>query len=147
LFLKTAYSKRLFRKWILRNHGVYKGHHMTCLCRHRGNAGVLLQPIRSPALGGRGWSAPRSGLFTPGNNLILIVPEAGLASEPVWTAWDISLLPGVDPRTVQSIATCCIDYPIPTRPPVMGYTNHKLFCANYGCSMLLSVLFCIIVEI
>jgi hypothetical protein len=32
-----------------------------------GNAAVLFRPIHNPALGG-GWSAPRSGLFTPGKD-------------------------------------------------------------------------------
>jgi hypothetical protein len=33
-----------------------KGHPMTCLCRHKGEAGVALQPIHKLALEGDGWS-------------------------------------------------------------------------------------------
>ena len=37
------------------------------------------------ALNGGGWSAPRPGRFTPGNEPVLIVQEAGWAPGPVWT--------------------------------------------------------------
>jgi hypothetical protein len=41
--------------------------------------------ISTSALEGGGWSAPRSGRFTPGKDLVPIVQEAGWAPEPVWT--------------------------------------------------------------
>jgi hypothetical protein len=37
------------------------------------------------ALDGGGWSTPRSGRFTPGNDPVPIVQEAGWAPRPVWT--------------------------------------------------------------
>src|SRR5215510_10243366 len=36
-------------------------------------------------LEGGGWSAPRSGRFTPGKDPVPIVQEAGWAPGPVWT--------------------------------------------------------------
>jgi hypothetical protein len=44
-------------------------HHMTCLCRHRGEAKIQLQPFHNPALEGGGWSAPFSNYITLGKNL------------------------------------------------------------------------------
>ena len=37
------------------------------------------------ALDGFGWSTPHPGRLTPGKDLVLIVQEAGWASELVWT--------------------------------------------------------------
>ena len=37
------------------------------------------------ALNGGGWSTPRLGRFTPGNDPVTIVQEAGWAPGPVWT--------------------------------------------------------------
>ena len=34
---------------------------------------------------GGGWSTPRPGRLTPGNDRVPIVQEAGWASGPVWT--------------------------------------------------------------
>jgi hypothetical protein len=39
----------------------------------------------TPALDGGGWSTPRPGRFTPGNDPVPIVQEAGWAPGPVWT--------------------------------------------------------------
>jgi hypothetical protein len=37
------------------------------------------------ALDGGGWSSPRSGPFTPGNDPVPIVQQGGWAPGPVWT--------------------------------------------------------------
>ena len=62
------------------NTGERKGHPKTCLRRHR-----EVQPIRNLALGGDGWSAPRSGRFTSRKDPVNITQEVGWGSEPVWT--------------------------------------------------------------
>jgi hypothetical protein len=36
-----------------------------------------------------GWSTPRPGRFTPGNNPVPIVQEAGWATGPVWTGAEV----------------------------------------------------------
>ena len=77
---------------------------MTCLCRHRGEAEVYVQPIRNPALEGGGWSAPCSGHFTPWKDQVPI-QDAGWASGPVWMARKISPAPGFDPQTVRPVAS------------------------------------------
>ena len=48
-----------------------------------------------------GWSTPRPGRFTPGNDPVPIVQEVGWAPGPVWT--------GYDPRNVQPVASCYTD--------------------------------------
>jgi hypothetical protein len=85
-----------------------KAHPMKYLFRHRREAEVYLQPIRNPALEGGGWSAPRSGRFSPGEDPVPSVQENGCASRPVWTTRSPSL--GFDPRTVQAVASCYTDY-------------------------------------
>jgi hypothetical protein len=58
-------------------------------------------------LGGRrgGWSAPCPGRFTPGNDPVPIVQEAGWAPGPVWACAKNLAPPGFDLRTVQPIAS------------------------------------------
>jgi hypothetical protein len=59
-----------------------KGHSMTCLSWHRGEAEILLQPICNPAIGS-GWLASRFACFSPVNDPVPIVEEVVLASRPV----------------------------------------------------------------
>jgi hypothetical protein len=61
------------------NTGERKGHPMTYLSWQREE----VQSIRN--LARDGWSAPRSGRFTPRKDPVNITQEAGWASEPVWT--------------------------------------------------------------
>jgi hypothetical protein len=46
------------------------------------------------ALHGVGWSTPRPGRFTPGEDPVIIVHEAGWAPEPVWTGAENLALTG-----------------------------------------------------
>jgi len=64
------------------------------------------------ALDGGGWLTPHLGLFTPGEDPVAIVQEAGLALWPVWTVRKTSPLPGLDTRTVQLVASRYIDYTV-----------------------------------
>jgi hypothetical protein len=48
-----------------------KGHPITGHQGPRGGAEVQLYSFSTSALGGGGWSAPRPGRFTPGNNNLL----------------------------------------------------------------------------
>jgi len=61
-----------------------------------------------------GWSMPRPGRFTPGKDPVPILQEAGWAPGAVWTGAKISLPPGFDPRTVQSVASRYTDCAILT---------------------------------
>jgi len=76
---------------------------MICLCRHRGEAEVLLQNIRNV------WvvsTTPRP--FYPVKR-----HTAGWALGPVWTVQKIPPPSGFDPRTVQLKASPYIVYAIP----------------------------------
>jgi len=64
------------------------------------------------SLDGGGWLTPRLGRFTPGEDPVTIVQEAGLAPWPVWTARKFSPLPGFDTRTIQLVASRYIDYTV-----------------------------------
>jgi hypothetical protein len=66
---------------------------------------VWFQPTRNLALQSGGWSTPRFGPFTPGNEP---VQEAELASEPVWK---ISLTPGLDSLTFRMKSLYELRYP------------------------------------
>jgi hypothetical protein len=55
---------------------------------------------------------PRLCSFTPGEDPVTIVHEAGLAPWPVWTVRKVSPLPGFDTRTVQVVASRYIDYTV-----------------------------------
>jgi hypothetical protein len=48
--------------------------------------------------------------FTHGNNPTLFVKEAGWTPGPFWTAAENSALLGLDPRTVQPVASHCTHY-------------------------------------
>jgi hypothetical protein len=55
---------------------------------HEGREGEQMYSSTLPstsALNVSGWSTPRPGHFTPGKDPVLIVQEAGLAPEKVWT--------------------------------------------------------------
>ena len=52
-----------------------------------------------------GESTPRPGCFTPGEDPVPLVQEAGWAPGPAWTGLEnLSPPPGFDPRTVQRVA-------------------------------------------
>jgi hypothetical protein len=58
------------------------------------------------ALDEGGWSTPRPGRFTPGNETrYLLYREAGWAPGPVWTGAENLAPPRFDPRTVQLVAS------------------------------------------
>ena len=63
---------------------------------------------------GVGWSTPSPGRFTPGKDPVPIVQEAGWAPGPVWTCAENLAPPGLDPATVQPVASRYTDYA--TRP-------------------------------
>jgi hypothetical protein len=65
------------------------------------------------ALDGGGWSTPRLGFFTPGNDPVPVLQEAGWAPGPVSTGAENLAPPGFDPRTVQLVASRYTDYAIP----------------------------------
>ena len=60
------------------------------------------------ALDGGGWSTPRPGGFTPGNDQVTFVQEDGWAQGPIWTGAKNLDLPGFDPWTVQPHEECTI---------------------------------------
>ena len=51
--------------------------------------------------------------FTPGNDPVPIVQEAGWAPKPVWIGTENLAPPGFDPRTFQPVASRYTDYAIP----------------------------------
>ena len=61
---------------------------------------------------------PRLGWFTPGNDPLPIVQEAGWALGSFWTGAENLATPGFDPPAVQSVASCYTDYAI--RPAHMA---------------------------
>ena len=58
---------------------------MTYPCMHRSKAKYSSNPFPSSVLERVGLSAPRPDRFTPGNEPVPIVEEAGWVSWPVWT--------------------------------------------------------------
>jgi hypothetical protein len=91
-----------------------KGVTMICLCRHRGEAKVQLQPICNLELG-QGWSAPHSGHFSPTIDTVPIAQEAGWSSRQAWTAWKISPCEDSIPRpssTQPNAILCCSGCPL-----------------------------------
>ena len=81
---------------------------------HRGSRGIAL-PFRDHGTKEAEWSASRPGpLFTPREDPVPIVKEAGWAPGPVWTGAETLAPPGFDPRTVQPVASRYTDYA--TRP-------------------------------
>jgi hypothetical protein len=65
------------------------------------------------ALDGVGWSTPRPGRFTPGNDPVPIVQETGWPQGRSGRVLKISPPPGFNPRTVQLVASRYTDYAIP----------------------------------
>jgi hypothetical protein len=61
------------------------GHPITGHRGARGGEEVQLYSFSTSALGGGGWSAPRPGRFTPGQDPVPSVQAAGWAPGPVWT--------------------------------------------------------------
>jgi hypothetical protein len=51
------------------------------------------------------WLASNLGRFTPGNDPIPIVWEAGWATGPLWMDAKMSPKPGLDPLTVRAVAS------------------------------------------
>jgi hypothetical protein len=51
--------------------------------------------------------------FTPGEDPVPIVQEAGWAPEPVWIGAENLAPPGFDPQTFQPVASRYTDYAIP----------------------------------
>jgi hypothetical protein len=62
-----------------------------------------------------GWSAPRSGRFTPRKDPVPIVQEAGWAPGPVWKFAKNLAPTRIDPRIVQPVASLYTDWAIPAR--------------------------------
>ena len=76
---------------------------------------------------GGGWSAPRPGRSTPGNDPVPIVQSAGWDPGPVWTgAENLATPPGFDPRTVQPVASRYTDWAIPAALSLEAYLRIKL---------------------
>jgi hypothetical protein len=76
------------------------------------------------ALDGGGWSAPRSGSFTPGNDSVPIAQEAGWAPGPVWTGAKNSRPPRFDPRTVQPVASPYTYWATPAMTSLLRVLSH-----------------------
>ena len=70
------------------------------------------------------WSALRAGRFTPVQDPISIVQEAGWAPEPVWIGAENLAPPGFDPRIFQPVASRYTDYAIPA-PGLSGSTIYS----------------------
>jgi hypothetical protein len=68
---------------------------------HRGSRGVALLILD---LGTR-WSAPSPGRFSPGNDPVPIVQEAGWAPGPVWTGAE-----NLDPTRIFFFIVLCLIY-------------------------------------
>jgi hypothetical protein len=62
-----------------------------------------------------GWSTPLPGRFTPGNDPVRIVQEAGWAPGPVWTAAENLSPTGIrsPDRPARSELLCRLSYPGP----------------------------------
>jgi hypothetical protein len=55
----------------------------------------------------------RPGRFTPGQEALTKVQEIGWAAKPVWTGAVNLAPPGIDPRTIQPVASRYTNYTIP----------------------------------
>jgi hypothetical protein len=62
---------------------------------------------------GGGWSTPRPGSFTTGNDQVPIIQETGWAPGTVWKLLKTSPPPTLDPRTFQPVGSRCTDWTIP----------------------------------
>jgi hypothetical protein len=74
------------------------------------------------ALDEGGWSTPRPGRFTPGNNTVLIVQEAGWAPGPVWTGAENLTLTGIRSPDRPARSSVAIPTELP-RPTFCTQTN------------------------
>ena len=76
-----------------------------------------------------GQSKPRPGCFTLGKDQVPIIQEAGWVPRPVWTGTENLASPpmGLDPRTVQPVASRCTHYTIPVheRAILLRQTNQQ----------------------
>jgi len=78
---------------------------------------------------GGGWSTPRLGRLTPGNDSVPIVREAGWAPVSVWTGTDnLGPPPGCAPRTVQFVANRYTSTEL-SRPKRLGNIPHINECS------------------
>jgi hypothetical protein len=74
---------------------------------------VYLYSVLNLVAGWGGWSIPCYGRFTPMNDPVPIVQEAGWAPGRTGRVRKISPQPGFDPQTVQLVASRYADYTIP----------------------------------
>jgi hypothetical protein len=102
---------------------------MICLCRHKWEVKLQLQPIRKQALEGRGWPAPHSGRFLPGKDpLHRPAPrQTGSASGPVWMGPQNLTTTRIRPsdRSARSVSLYRLRYPQPPQLP-----HRKCTCAR-----------------
>ena len=83
----------------------------------------MLYSILTPARDGGGLSAPRPGRFTPGEDPVPIVQEAGWGPGPVWTGAENVALTGIRSRNVQPVASRYTDCAIPAHLAVRIFTK------------------------
>jgi hypothetical protein len=69
--------------------------------------------MSSSALDGVGGQRHALAALSPGKRPLPIVQEAGWTQGQSWRVLKISLLPGFDPRTLQSVASRYTDYVTP----------------------------------
>ena len=81
----------------------------------RGRVEVQLYSFMTSALDRRGWSGPRSGLFTPGKDPVPIVQQVGWDPGPVWTCAENLALTGIrsPDRPARSESLYRLSYPGP----------------------------------
>jgi hypothetical protein len=78
------------------------------------------------------WSTPLPGPFPLGKDTVPIVYEAGGPQGRSGRVRNISPPQGFDPRTVQTVASRCIDCPIPARLyPVLLHNGHIPFSHSF----------------
>jgi hypothetical protein len=85
-----------------------------------------------------GWSAPRSGRFTPWKDPVPIVQEAGWAPGPVWTAAKNLALTGIrsPDRSARSQSLYRLSYRAPTFLCTIVYFDFMPVESSYQCSIL-----------
>ena len=81
-----------------------------------------------------GWSTPRPGRFTPEKDPVPLYRKLGGPQGRCGQVWNISPLPGFDPRTVQRVASRYTDCAIPA-PRCHIY----LFITNWGLRFTISL--------
>ena len=96
----------------------------------RGSRGIALLFLDHGPRRGWGVSVTLRPLFTPGKDPGPIVQEAVWAPGPFWTgAENLVPPPGLNPRTVQSVASRYTDWA--TRPTLRGAQYSKKYCVNF----------------